>query len=114
MGPGDRKWISAKSVKPAAKVGVALGNAVDGMGVSVGRDVLVDVIAGVNASAVAKAACPVNATVVGRWSGGKGVGADSNDCEQADNSVRRKARRRIFFFMNDWNQCPAGLIESIN
>jgi len=30
MGPGDRKWISAKSVKPAAKVGVALGGAVVG------------------------------------------------------------------------------------
>ena len=35
---------------------------------------------------------------------------DSADWEQADKRIRKEARRRIFFFMGDWNQCPAGVI----
>lgn len=66
IGPGERNRIWAKSVKPGSKVGVAVGKGVDGMGVSVGRDVSVGTTAAVNASAVAKTARPVSATAVGR------------------------------------------------
>jgi hypothetical protein len=65
MGPGEVKRICAKSVKPAARVGVAVGISgceTGGAGVSVGMGAAV----GVSAAAVAKAACPVNATTVGR------------------------------------------------
>jgi len=67
IGPGDRKWISAKSLNPAATVGVAEGSGVVGTGVSVGTSVSVGgAEVGTKALAVAKAACPVNATTVGR------------------------------------------------
>ena len=57
IGPGDRKWISAKSTNPAATVGVAEGSGVVGMGVSVGMRVSVGgMVVGTSALAVAKAA----------------------------------------------------------
>ena len=65
MGPGEIKRICANLVKPGAKVGVAVGNAVDGIGVSVGSGVSVIGADCVNALFVAKIACPVIATTVG-------------------------------------------------
>ena len=62
IGPGEMKRICAKSVKPGSNVAVTVGSGVVGMGVSVGRDVSVG--RGAIALAVAKAACPVNATTV--------------------------------------------------
>ena len=111
MGPGEIKRICAKSVKPGSNVAVAVGSGVSGMDVSVGggRGVLVG--SGAEALAVAKIACPVNATTVEMELGGKGVGVDAErtDCEQADKSVRMDATIRILCFMVDWNQNPAGL-----
>ena len=65
-GPGVRNRICAKSVKPAAKVGVELGISVNGIGGPVDVDTIVGVTLWVSASAVAKAAWPVRATTVGR------------------------------------------------
>lgn len=81
-------------------MGVAVGIGVVGSDVSVGRGVSVG--SGASALAVAKAACPVNATTVEMWLGGKGVGADSADCEQADKSVTMNAVIRILYFMMGW------------
>ena len=99
MGPGERTRICANSVKPGSNVGVALGSAVDGIGVSVGRGVSVGNTFAVNELDVAKMACPVNATTVGRELAGKVAGAESADCEQADKSPRREAMMRILCFM---------------
>ena len=111
MGPGEMNRICAKSVKPGSKVGVAVGSGVVGTAVSVA--VGVSVGRGANALAVAKAACPVNATTVEIWLGGRGVDTASIDCEQADKSAGRKAAIRILCFMVGWNQHPAeSLLES--
>ena len=76
-GPGDKNLTCAKSVKPAAKVGVGLGISVSEIDNSVGTEVRVGRTICVNASAVAKAACPVRATTVGMEGGGKVIGVDS-------------------------------------
>lgn len=75
-GPGDKNLTCAKSVKPAANVGVGLGISVNGINSSVGTAVKVGRTLCVKASAVAKAACPVRATTVGMEGGGKVVGVD--------------------------------------
>jgi ApbE superfamily uncharacterized protein (UPF0280 family) len=111
IGPGERNRICANSVKPGSKVGVNVGSGVVGTGVSVGRGVSVAV--GANALAVAKTACPVNATTVEMWLGGKAVGVDTVCCEQAAKSVRRDAMIRNLCFIVDGNQYPAGSIEFI-
>lgn len=66
IGPGETKRICANSVKPGANVGVGLGRSVNACGVDGGMSVSVGGAVGSSASAVAKAACPVNATTVGR------------------------------------------------
>ena len=106
MGPGEMNRICANSVKPGSKVGVGLGSGVVGRGVSVG--VGVSVGRGARALAVANADCPVNATTVEIWFAGRGVETATVDCEQAGNNARRNVTIRIFRFMADWNQNPAG------
>lgn len=64
IGPGERKRIWAYSVNPAARVGVGLG--ISSVGVGVVNASTVGVNSGGMAEAVANAACPVNATTVGR------------------------------------------------
>ena len=88
-----------------------VGNSVEGTGVFVGRDVSVGRTAWVSASEVAKMACPVSATTVGRELAGKGVGADSANCEQADKSPRKEASNRNLYFMCLRNQYPAGSLS---
>jgi len=80
-----------------------------GMGVSVGRGVSVG--KGANALAVAKAACPVNATTSEMFWVGKAVGADSANCEQAAKSVMMDATIRILYFMVVGINIPQDLIE---
>jgi hypothetical protein len=101
------KRICAKSVKPGSKVGVVVGSGVVGRGVSVGSNVSVG--RGANALAVAKAACPVNATTVEMWLDGKGVETGTADCEQADKRTKMAAKISILYFMVIWNQSPAGI-----
>ena len=66
IGPGYVKRISANSVKPGAKVGVGVGTISVASGVDVGAGVAVGGTDCVRAADVAKAASPVNATIVGR------------------------------------------------
>src|SRR5690606_31948446 len=93
IGPGETKRIWANSLKPGANVGVGLGRSSGASNVDVGAGVSVGSAACVNTAEVAKAACPVNATTVGRWSGGRGVGAGPVDWVQPANSPNREARR---------------------
>jgi ApbE superfamily uncharacterized protein (UPF0280 family) len=101
MGPGDIKRICANSVKPGSNVAVTVGSGVVGMSVSVGRGVSVGI--GAKALAVAKAACPVNATTSEMVWVGKAVGVDAEraDCEQAAKSVKTDATIKILYFMVD-------------
>jgi len=66
IGPGDTKRRSANLVKPGSYVGVGEGRGGVGVCISVGTEISVAVAVGVKALVVAKAACPVRATTVGR------------------------------------------------
>ena len=92
---------------------MTVGNSVDGTGVFVGRDVSVGKTDWVIASDVAKMACPVNATTVGRELADKGVCVDSASCEQADNSPRKEASNKNLYFMCLRNQYPAGSLSKV-
>lgn len=89
-------------------VGMEVGDAVNGIGVSAGTSVSVGGTVWVKALDVAKMACPVNATIVGREWVGKGVGVDSTNCVHADKSPRIDTRKIILSFMSGGNQSPAG------
>jgi hypothetical protein len=62
---------------------------------------------------VAKAACPVNATTVEMWLGGKGVEIGTADCEQPAKSVKMNTAISFLGFMLGGNQHPAELFSGV-
>jgi len=103
MGPGDRICIWATGAEgEGVRVSVGTGVGVSvGVGVWLGVSVSVGVALGVPARSVARAACAVCTTTVGKYSGGNGVGTGSTPgSTQPDKSPRAEASKRIWEKVN--------------
>ena len=106
MGPGARNCIEARLCAGMA-VDVDVGRGVgvsDGVGESVGASVSVGATVGMEASTVSVAArfapSAVMAMIVGRYSGGYGVGMEAEaGAAQPANNPRREAMKRKYRFI---------------